>query len=416
AHVPRPSPVQLAAATVGRDPRRHGDLQIHVRFRPDALSRGPHTPVLPGRVSRPIEEADIAFAPFETNGEPVAHYKILDLYRSGSAALERSFYDRTWTLAQTLRGQATSPYDYVLRVNNYLRDSRFRYSEVPPPSGREAPLESFLFDTRLGYCQQFSGAMALLLRMGGIPARIATGFTPGGYRRSTGEWIVRDTDAHSWVEAWFDGLGWVTFDPTPPATPARSQIAAIDPPKPDQPPAAKPDTSGTRPPARRPEGPTRDTPLQVAPPAGRGVPWAPTTLGLLALLGVGAALVAGRRSRAALAGLGPGERALFELERALRRSGRGAPPGTTLRQLERRLGVSAEGSASLRALRSARYGPAAAAPTAAQRAAFRRELASGLGWRGQLRALWALPPRLRPVRSAPPAPVAQRIERPPPKR
>jgi hypothetical protein len=75
------------------------------------------------------------------------------------------------------------------------------------------PLEHFLFDTKAGYCQHFSGAMALLLRFGGIPARVATGFSPGGFRKSQGEWIVRDRDAHSWVEAWFDGIGWVTFDP-----------------------------------------------------------------------------------------------------------------------------------------------------------------------------------------------------------
>ena len=69
--------------------------------------------------------------------------------------------------------------------------------------------------------------MALLLRMGGVPARVATGFSPGGYSKRKQAWIVRDTDAHSWVEAWFDGYGWVTLDPTPSDTPARSQIASI---------------------------------------------------------------------------------------------------------------------------------------------------------------------------------------------
>ena len=70
--------------------------------------------------------------------------------------------------------------------------------------------------------------MALLLRMGGIPARVVTGFSPGGYSKRKQAWIVRDTDAHSWVEVWFDAWGWVTFDPTPDATPARSQIAALE--------------------------------------------------------------------------------------------------------------------------------------------------------------------------------------------
>jgi hypothetical protein len=93
--------------------------------------------------------------------------------------------------------------------------------------------------------------------------------------------------------------------------------------------------------------------------------------------------------------LPPLERAIAELEAALRRAGRPAPPGTTLRQLEARLGGSPEATAYLRALSAARYGSTAAPPTAAQRRALRRALGDGLGWAGRLRAWWALPPRAR---------------------
>src|SRR6185369_2136665 len=82
-------------------------------------------------------------------------------------------------------------------------------------------LDAFLFRDRAGYCQHFSGSTALLLRMGGVPARVATGFSPGS--RDGGDHIIRDLDAHSWVEAYFPGIGWVTFDPTPGDSPARSQ-------------------------------------------------------------------------------------------------------------------------------------------------------------------------------------------------
>ena len=61
-----------------------------------------------------------------------------------------------------------------------------------------------------------------------MPARVATGFSPGGFSKRRNAWIVRDTDAHAWVEAWFDELGWITYDPTPDSTPARSQIAALE--------------------------------------------------------------------------------------------------------------------------------------------------------------------------------------------
>ena len=99
-----------------------------------------------------------------------------------------------------------------------------------------------------------------------------------------------------------------------------------------------------------------------------------------------------RRRRGALS---PLDRAVAELEAALRRAGRPLPTGTTLRQLERRLGAPPEATAYLRALSASRYGPAPSPPTAAQRKALRRALAQGLGPAGRLRALWALPPRPR---------------------
>ncbi len=75
------------------------------------------------------------------------------------------------------------------------------------------PLVDFLERTKLGYCQQFAGTMALMLRYLGIPARVAVGFTSGTWKDGT--WTVTDHDAHAWVEAWFAGYGWLTFDPTP---------------------------------------------------------------------------------------------------------------------------------------------------------------------------------------------------------
>ncbi len=103
-------------------------------------------------------------------------------------------------------------------MQDHFRSSDFTYSERPP--SRRYPLNAFLFQDKIGYCQQFSGAMALMLRMAGIPARVATGFSPGSLNRDTGEYRVRDLDAHSWVEVYFNDIGWVTFDPTPPASPA----------------------------------------------------------------------------------------------------------------------------------------------------------------------------------------------------
>ena len=124
---------------------------------------------------------------------------------------------------------------------------------------------------------------------------------------------------------------------------------------------------------------------------GGGMPWwawAGGGLALAALLGWVVARV--RRGRD---GRSPLERAVAELEEALRRARRPQPTGTTLRQLEQLLGGSPDAVGYLRALSAARYGPATALPTPAQRRRLRRALAGSSGVRGRLRAWWALPPK-----------------------
>ena len=294
--------------------------------------------------------------------------------------------------------QSDTPYEYVVAVNSYLQEG-FKYDETPDPvEPGVATLDGFLFDTKSGYCQHYSGAMALLLRMGGIPARVATGFSPGGYSKRKQAWIVRDTDAHSWVEAWFDDYGWVTFDPTPAGTPARSQIAAIDRPPEESSDRGDAGSDDAGSPARS-GGVRPDLPGSQAGPGGAGAAgadgggpawwWFALGAALLAALGAWVGLRMHRRNQ------GPGaalDRAVAELEAALRRIGRPATPGTTLRQIEQRFGRTPEAAAYLQALRAGRYAPTAPAPRPAGRRALRRELGSGSGPRGRLRALWALPP------------------------
>src|SRR5204863_341022 len=81
-----------------------------------------------------------------------------------------------------------TPYDLVLAVEHHLQRG-YSYDESAPRT--RYPLDTFLFDDRRGYCQHFSGAMALLLRMGGVPARVATGFSPGTPASANGEFVVR---------------------------------------------------------------------------------------------------------------------------------------------------------------------------------------------------------------------------------
>jgi hypothetical protein len=116
-------------------------------------------------------------------------------------------------VARRVVGRSTTPYAAVLALESWFRQTGgFRYDESPP-RGDGPPLVAFVTTTKAGYCQHFAGAMALMLRLLGIPARVAVGFTSG--TRDGGDWVVTDRDAHAWVEVWFAGQGWVPFDPTP---------------------------------------------------------------------------------------------------------------------------------------------------------------------------------------------------------
>ena len=100
-------------------------------------------------------------------------------------------------------------------LENYLR-SHFAYTLNLTGKPGEDPLAHFLFETRAGHCEYFASAMAIMLRTLGIPTREVNGFLPGEYNDLGGDYIVRASDAHSWVEVYFPGTGWMTFDPTPP--------------------------------------------------------------------------------------------------------------------------------------------------------------------------------------------------------
>ena len=123
-------------------------------------------------------------------------------------------YEAMWERARLLRADARTPYGAVVAIETWLRSTGgFTYDESPPVAAGAPPLAHFVTDGKRGYCQHFSGAMALMLRMLGIPARVAAGFTSGTYE--DGGWTVTDHNAHTWVEVWFPGYGWLPFDPTP---------------------------------------------------------------------------------------------------------------------------------------------------------------------------------------------------------
>ena len=117
--------------------------------------------------------------------------------------------------ALAVAGKARTPYAAAVDLESWFRTSGgFSYDDRPPVFAA-APLVGFVVEVRKGYCQYFAGAMALMLRYLGVPARVAVGFSSGTYDAKSGTWTVTDHDAHAWVEAWFRGYGWLPFDPTP---------------------------------------------------------------------------------------------------------------------------------------------------------------------------------------------------------
>ncbi|MEP6910701.1 MAG: transglutaminase domain-containing protein [Actinomycetota bacterium] len=125
-------------------------------------------------------------------------------------------YRPLYDVAQRIAGKATNPYAAAVAIEAWLRSSGgFTYDQQPPHGRGLPPLVQFVTRTKRGYCQHFAGAMALMLRYLGVPTRVAAGFTSGRYDKADGTWTVYDRDAHTWVEVWFKGYGWLPFDPTP---------------------------------------------------------------------------------------------------------------------------------------------------------------------------------------------------------
>jgi len=293
-----------------------------------------------------------------------------------------------YDLSQRLTADQPTAYAAVKNVERYLQDT-FTYSERVPT--RPFPLMGFLYEDKRGYCQQFSGAMALMLRMAGIPARVAAGFSPGSFNKDSREYRVRDLDAHSWVEVWFQGIGWVPFDPTPARSPAQSQSSAL------ATSAAAADAGEVRDTRQGVAASERGTDTGAGLGSDGGNGWlVPVLLLLLALPLAGGALVLANRVRR-LRGLGPDELAeiqLSELRRALVRLDWDVPASATLLGLGRRLGRFAgpASAAYAEGLRAHRYDPRApAAPSLAQRKAVRRELSRGSAF-DRVRGLIAIPP------------------------
>lgn len=222
----RPLHVSLPASAdaVGGYPER-GFLRPTPTPRPNATPRPDATP----RASRYAAQTDVAGLHAALG--PGKSYTVVSAVSRATPAMLReagtsyprdvasryaalpTIPPRVSALAKEITDDQATPYDKAKAVEAYLRTLHYSLQVAAPPSDRDG-VEYFLFDTKEGYCDYFSSAMAVMLRSVGVPARVASGYAVGD-RESDGTYLVRDSHAHSWVEVYFPRYGWIEFEPTP---------------------------------------------------------------------------------------------------------------------------------------------------------------------------------------------------------
>jgi protein-glutamine gamma-glutamyltransferase len=211
--------------TVSMEPHQHNwifTLDWPARWNlPRGALNNDYTLVQPDRVSRPI---DVVAASYTHAQTPEALSKFL---RRRDLSLPPNRNRRTMQLAQSLRSTHPDDLEYVRAVLDMFTQQPFYYTLTPPKLAGDS-VDEFLFDTRQGFCGHYASAFAVLMRAGGIPARVVTGYQGGTFNRFADYWIVRQSDAHAWTEVWIDGRGWVRFDPTAAIAPTRVERGLND--------------------------------------------------------------------------------------------------------------------------------------------------------------------------------------------
>jgi transglutaminase-like putative cysteine protease len=220
-------PEQIAIATHGRRIRHEVTMEPTGKRWLFALELSNPDFDLPGRYVNSTDELELsASSPItERMRYATEAYVAFDLQPSTPPArLERwldlpaGYNPRTLALAQQLK--QANPADSIRAVLRKFHDEQYVYTLEPPLLGRDA-VDDFLFGSKAGFCEHYSGAFVVLMRAMGIPARVVTGYQGGELNPVDGYLTVRQSDAHAWAEVWIAGSGWRRVDPTGAVAPER---------------------------------------------------------------------------------------------------------------------------------------------------------------------------------------------------
>ena len=141
-------------------------------------------------------------------------------FRALALSFDERRNPRTVALGRQWAREAGTPRDVLNRAMQHF-NTQFTYTLEPPLLTSDDPYDEFLFETKRGFCEHYAGSFALLMRAAGIPARVVTGYQGGEVNPLNRELLVRQADAHAWVEVWLEDRGWLRIDPTSVVAPMR---------------------------------------------------------------------------------------------------------------------------------------------------------------------------------------------------
>jgi len=218
---------KTAAYTVTLEPHNQRwlfALDVPYEFEASAVLMSDHTLVSRWRVRQRYQYRLKSYTAYTTG--PIRQWE------AAARQLPRNTNPEALALARRWRAGAADQTQIIDAALAYLHNNDFRYTLNPPPLG-ENPIDDFLFRSRKGYCEHYASAFAFLMRAAGIPSRIVAGYLGGELNPYGSYLIVRQSDAHVWVEVWLPARGWIRIDPTLAVAPQRvaQGMAAVLPPE-----------------------------------------------------------------------------------------------------------------------------------------------------------------------------------------